>query len=548
MKTTSPESGARRRRTTEAMLGIALSYGVDTALLMAFAAWVLHAGAAQRALVWLGIVCILGRFILVGICGRSLRLRLRGAQQLAALGRFKQRDASLARVHAQLQHHATHDSLTGLPNRVLLANRLDQAVATSQPFAACLLNLDRFQSIHDSMGRVAADALLKRVGQRLLSAVRRDDVVARTGDNEFLLLVHGVSTRPELERLASGWIGALSEPYRVNGTALHVSPSIGIACYPADATHSKELLTRADEAMHQARQNGRTLRFYDADVMSSSGERLLLEADLRYALATSQLQLHYQPKVELASDAIHSVEALLRWRHPTRGLVSPAQFLPIAEDTGLILPIGEWVLREACRQARVWQDQGLALRVSVNVSAIEFHQINFPSLLRAALAAHALDPSRFEIELTEATLMSNAERSVEVLEQLSRLGVSVAIDDFGTGYSSMLYLQRFPVDKLKIDRNFIRDLDTDSNDASIVHAIICLAHGLRLKVVAEGVETDAQLDILRRLGCDQYQGFLCSAAVAAEQLPALLTPTHSSPTAVGQRTFSKVTRLVRHRN
>jgi EAL domain-containing protein (putative c-di-GMP-specific phosphodiesterase class I) len=282
--------------------------------------------------------------------------------------------------------------------------------------------------------------------------------------------------------------------------------------------------------------------------MGYSRERLVIEANLRQAISQSQFRLHYQPKIDIGSGMTRSVEALLRWQHPQRGLMSPSAFITIAEDTGLILPIGEWVVREACRQARAWQDEGLPfLRVAVNVSPTQFRQSGFPNMVREALQTYSLDPSCLEIELTEATLMSNAERSVAMLEQLSRLGVLVAIDDFGTGYSSMTYLQRFPIDKLKIDRSFIRDLDSNPDDASIVRAIISLAHGLRLKVVAEGVESEAQLDILRRMGCDQYQGFLRSPAVPATQIAALLTTPPVPEVLSPEHTFSKLTRLVRNR-
>jgi diguanylate cyclase (GGDEF)-like protein len=525
----------------------------------ASALWVMHAGRldwalqatrAQRMLLWLCFVTLLGRFVLFGVQGRSLRLRLRhrSLQLVESVDALKERDLSLERVNAELHYQATHDALTGLANRVLFAERLEQAVAAGKPFALCLLDLDRFKIINDSMGHGVGDALLKLVGRRLLSATRPQDAVARAGGDEFLLLLSDTSDAQELTALASRWMSTLSEPYRIQGAELHISPSIGIARYPLDAIEGEELLARADEAMYQAKHNGRGMfRFYDAEVMGCSRERLALEADLRQALGLGQLRLHYQPKIDIMTGKTRSVEALLRWLHPTRGLVPPEEFLPIAEDTGLILPIGEWVIREACRQTRAWQTQGLQLRVAVNISPIQFRQVNFAAQVREALAAHSLDSGCLEIELTEATLMSNAERSVAVLEQLSRLGLIVAIDDFGTGYSSMLYLQRFPVDKLKIDRSFIRDLERDSNDASIVRAIISLAHGLRLQVVAEGVETPEQLEMLRRLGCDQYQGFLRSAAVPAEEMAAVLQSDCTADSRVIEHQFGKLAHLVRGR-
>jgi diguanylate cyclase (GGDEF)-like protein len=387
-----------------------------------------------------------------------------------------------------------------------------------------VLDLDRFKVINDSLGQVAGDALLKLVAQRLGSTTRSQDAIARAGGDEFLLLLHNVGAREEISKLATRWKEVLSDPYRIHGTELHVSPSIGIARYPLDATDGHELLARAEEAMYHAKQSGRNMFcFFDSEVTSFSRERLVIESELRQAVAASQFHLHYQPRVDIATGEVRSVEALLRWQHPTRGWVMPGEFIAIAEDTGLILPIGDWVIREACRQARLWQLQGLpSLRVAVNVSPMQFRQPNFVDDVRQALETNSLDAAYLEIELTEATLMTNAEKSVAMLEQLSRLGIVVAMDDFGTGYSSMSYLQRFPIDELKIDISFIRNLSSNPADVSIVGATISLAHGLRLKVVAEGVETAEQLALLKRMGCDKYQGFLYSPALAPAALELLL--------------------------
>jgi diguanylate cyclase (GGDEF)-like protein len=430
----------------------------------------------------------------------------------------------LEAANAKLQYQATHDALTDLPNRVLFMDRLGREIAHAERdghlFAVLLLDLDRFKQINDSLGHGAGDQLLEDVARRLSGAVREVDTVARIGGDEFLLLIADTRDQSDLAAVAAKIGEALDEPFRVGSAELHTSASIGISVYPADGTTGDDLVARADEAMYFAKQSGRnSYQFFNRTMSVFSQDRLDLENDLRRALPMNQFEVHYQPKSDVASGRVNSVEALLRWRHPTRGLVSPAEFIPLAEENGLILSIGEWVLREACRQARDWQRMGLPfLRVAVNVSPVQFRQSNFLQAMRTALLDFDLEPQYLEIELTETTVMDNAEGSVQILEELSRMGVVVSIDDFGTGYSSMSYLRRFPIDKLKIDRSFISDLTTNSADSSIVQAIISLAHSLRLKVVAEGVETAEQLERLRELGCDQYQGFFRSAAVPAAEI------------------------------
>jgi diguanylate cyclase len=485
--------------------------------------WVPHGGPADRWLVWLCFAVTLGRFTLAGIFNRMFRILLQERRRQLTES-VETRDKSLVLVNAELLHQATHDALTGIPNRTLFADRLAGAVCRGRPFAIGVLDLDRFKVINDSLGHGAGDALLKSVAERLVSSSRPQDTVARAGGDEFLLLLQDTDSRDEIERLAQAWMGALAESYRIQDTELHVSPSIGIARYPADAEDGQELLARAEETMYHAKKSGRnTFRFFDSEVTSFSRENLALEAELRRAVANSELRLHYQPRVDIATGCVRSVEALLRWQHPTRGSLMPGEFIAIAEDTGLILPIGEWVVREACRQARIWQLQGLQfLRVAVNVSPMQFRHPGFFTMVSSALEANSLAATYLEIELTEATLMTNAEKSIVMLEQLSQLGIIVAIDDFGTGYSCMSYLQRFPIDELKIDRSFIRDLDFNPNDVSIVRAILSLAHELGLKVVAEGVETAEQFTLLKDMGCDYYQGYLHSAAVAPADIQSLL--------------------------
>jgi diguanylate cyclase len=430
----------------------------------------------------------------------------------------------LEHANAALQHQATHDALTGLPNRALFFDRLGREIAHAErdrrAFAVLAVDLDRFKVINDTLGHGVGDQLLIEIARRLSGALRAVDTVARTGGDEFLLLVTDIGEPADAAIVAAKLISQLDPPVSINGAEVHASASIGISAYPTDGSDSDSLIAHADEAMYFAKQRGRNgFQFFNADISVFSRERLDIENDLRRALSLKQFEVHYQPKIDVASGRVNSVEALLRWRHPTRGLVGPNDFIPLAEESGLMGSIGEWVLREACRQARQWQLDGLPfLRIAVNISPIHFLQPKFLDIVRSALSDHDLEPRYLEIELTEATVMDHAESSIEILQNLSRMGVLVSVDDFGTGYSSMSYLRRFPIDKLKIDRSFINDLTTNTDAASIVKAIISLAHSLRLKVVAEGVETAEQLQQLRDLGCDQFQGFYRSEAVLPAEI------------------------------
>jgi len=460
------------------------------------------------------------------------------------------RTQGLEAANKQLRHLASHDALTGLPNRVLLDDRLSQAVAHAEQdghsFGVAMFDLDRFKVVNDSLGHRAGDALIKEVAHRLAGVARGTDTVGRLGGDEFLFIMDRLAKREDAEQVARRAVKALELPIRLDGVDLHTSASIGIAMFPADGKSAEALIANADAAMYCAKQRGRNnIQCYAEGMNSATQERVKLESDLHQALSLKQLELHYQPKVDTKTGLIHGVEALARWRHPQRGLVPPGEFIPLAESCGLIDAIGEWVVRESCRQARAWQLEGLPpLRVAVNLSAFQFRHGNLLQMIREALQAAQLEPRFLEVEITESALMSDPEESVTILEQLSRMGVVVSVDDFGTGYSSMSYLRRFPIDKLKIDRGFIAELISRADDASIVRAIVSLAHSLRLKVVAEGVETSEQLNVLRSLGCDQYQGFCFSPAVPATQFAALLREsqhkTGPAPDSLLDRTYSKL--------
>jgi diguanylate cyclase (GGDEF)-like protein len=453
---------------------------------------------------------------------RALRLQVETLEHVVAA-----RTEKLEAANRQLRHLATHDALTGLPNRVLLDDRLAQAVAHAhrdgQPFALLAVDLDRFKLINDSLGHRAGDAVLDEISRRLSSVVRDIDTVARTGGDEFIVVISPSGVPEDALAVAHRARDALRAPIRVSDVELYVTCSIGVAYYPTDASAADSLIARADAAMYCAKQRGRNnVQSFSAGMDAVTVGRVSLESDLHAAIEAGQFELHYQPKPETESGDVFSAEALIRWRHPQRGLIAPAEFIPLAEDCGLINEIGAWVLREACRQCAEWRGEGLPeLRVAVNVAATQFRRGDLLDVVRGALAGAGLEARFLEIELTESAVMTNPEESAAILEELSRMGVLVSVDDFGTGYSSINYLRRFPIDKLKIDRSFVRQLGCEV-DASIIQAIISLAHSLRLKVVAEGVETAEQLQFLRSLGCDQYQGFYFSPPLPASQFAQLL--------------------------
>jgi diguanylate cyclase (GGDEF)-like protein len=481
---------------------------------------------------------------------RALNRRITGLEDVVT-----DRTAGLEAANRQLRHLASHDALTGLPNRLLLDDRLAQVIARAEreqhEFALLVIDLDRFKHINDSLGHRAGDDLLKEIAHRLKEVVRETDTTARMGGDEFVILLTGPVSRAEAIEAGQRAIASLAPAVRLAGIDVHVSPSIGLALYPDDGSTMEALLAHADAAMYCAKERGRNnLQCYSTEMSTSTQEHVKFESDLHQALARGQFELHYQPKVDTATGEVHSAEALIRWRHPERGLVLPDQFIPLADQCGIIDSIGEWVLGEACRQAKAWQTEGLRpLRIAVNLAPSQFRLANLSAQIGQALAMAGLEPRFLEVELTESAVMSDAEESIAILEAISRMGVLVSVDDFGTGYSSMSYLRRFPVDKLKIDRSFINDVTKRPEDASIVKAMISLAHSLNLKVVAEGVETPEQLAFLKNLGCDQYQGFHFSAALMPADFVSLLRTAGATRRTAAEdwalRTQSKLTAFPR---
>ncbi len=418
---------------------------------------------------------------------------------------------------------AHYDALTGLPNRTLLAERsshaIEQARQDQTPISVIFLDLDHFKHVNDSLGHRVGDALLVQIARRLRAVVREKDTVCRLGGDEFILLLPGANAKGAA-RVAGKLLEASRQPYQIDHHELTMAPSMGIAVYPDDGANFETLSQSADVAMYRAKQGGRnTYRFFTPEMQAHSVRALQLENALRRALERGQFSLHYQPQVCIATQQVMGVEALLRWKHPELGTVSPAEFIPIAEDCGQILPIGEWVLRTALEQLKRWHDQGLILpSMSVNLSAVQFRQPRLPELIARILAGAGLPPGALELELTEGVAMDDPRMAIDTMDQLHALGVQLSIDDFGTGYSSLSQLKRFPIGKLKIDQSFVRDLDEDANDRAIVSAIIRMAQALGMQTIAEGVETRGQFEFLRDQGCNQAQGYYCGHPQAAEQL------------------------------
>ncbi len=456
-------------------------------------------------------------------------------------------EASLRENQDRLDHLAHHDPLTNLPNRLLFNNRLKQAMDRAQAegtqLALMFLDLDRFKKINDSLGHEIGDQVLREVSSRLQRCLRGSDTVARLGGDEFVVTLDQIEDLKTVAVVARNILRAMSRAFRAGTQELYVSTSIGISLFPGDAEDLENLMKHADVAMYRAKDEGRNnYQFYRPEMNLRTREMLVMESNLRRAMEENQLRLFYQPQFNLDNKQLVGFEALLRWEHPEHGMVSPADFIPLAEETGLIVPLGQWVLHTACRQAREWQRQGYApVRMAVNISAREFRQPDFVDNLDDIIAAADLDPHWLELEITESIAMQNFEETIMTLTDLKIRGVHLAIDDFGTGYSSLGYLKRFPISKLKIDQSFVRDINRDSNDAAIAGSIIALGRSMNMEVIAEGVEREEQAQLLREKGCHQGQGYLYSKAVPTEKAETFLAPqgTTGRSTVIRPPQFSK---------
>jgi diguanylate cyclase (GGDEF)-like protein/PAS domain S-box-containing protein len=432
------------------------------------------------------------------------------------------------RIAERLAQLAHHDSLTGLPNRALFLDRLQAAIEHVQHrgrhIAVLLFDLDRFKLINDTLGHAAGDRLLQSVAQRLTGALREDDTVARLGGDEFVILLVDVARRDDVAQVAQKLLDTLAAPHSIDGRELFVTTSIGVSVFPGDGADSASLMKHADIAMYRAKAKGRNnFQLYLPDMSEATPRRLAIETELRYALEREELELHYQPRVDLHTGKLVSFEALLRWQRPGFGRVSPSEFVPILEETGLIVQVGEWVLRSACGQVRRWHAQlGMEPHISVNLSPRQLRQHDFARAVERVLSDTGLAPAYLELELTESMLLEHTSHTIALLEELQGMGLRFAVDDFGTGYSSLAYLKRFPISSLKIDRSFVEDIETGQDSGAIARTVIAMAHSLGMRAVAEGVETRAQLEFLKRHGCDEGQGYWFSKPQPPDTITACL--------------------------
>lgn len=432
-----------------------------------------------------------------------------------------------AQLEEQLEYQATHDLVTGLPNRVMLNDHIRAAIASAKRekgmFGVLFFDLDRFKLINDSLSHAVGDNVLRNIGTRVASMMRAQDTFARLGGDEFVAVITSLKNEADIGKVANKLLENLSTPQKIQDIDLTVTSSVGIAVYPRDGDNAEMLLRNADTAMYRAKElGGAQYQFYTTELAKSSVSRLELENELRQAISNNEFFLCYQPQFNLSTKEIIAVEALIRWQHPTKGVILPLDFIPLAEDTGLILPIGEWVLRTACQQAKTWHDMGLPkIRVSVNVASQQFKQSNLVSMVDEILKEAGLEPKYLEIEMTENTILKNLEH-YNVIKELKKLGVNIALDDFGTGYSSLHYLREIPIDRLKIDQSFIQNIDINTGDEVIIQAVIAMSHNLNFEVMAEGVESQKQLDFLKQKVCDEVQGFYFSKPLTADNLVAFL--------------------------
>lgn len=468
----------------------------------------------------LGMMAIFGRNILPRQVEAETMLQLFALRAAAELERRQAAET--------IDYISCYDGLTGLPNggrfKELLVQGLVAARHQKELLAVAILDLDRFKKVNDTLGHALGDQLLKDVSARLVHCLRRQDTVARLGGDEFLLLLTGLKDKADVKTIAQKIMNCLLPTFSLEGLDLQISASLGIALYPDAGKDAEALVKNADTALNRAKELGReNFQFYSEEMNALSFRQLGVESQLRKGLERSEFFLQYQPQFNVQTGELAGMEALVRWQHPERGVVSPAEFIPLAEETGLVIPLGRWVLRTACQAARNWLDAGFNMvPVAVNLSARQFQADDMPDLVAAVLEETGLAPRYLELEITETVIMKDLEKTIDQLQRLMQLGVTIAVDDFGTGYSSLNYLKRFPIHVLKIDRSFVKDIGKDSDDSAIVGAVIALAHNLKLEVVAEGVETEEQLSFLKERGCEKAQGFLLGYPLFVEEVPALL--------------------------
>ena len=475
------------------------------------------------ALVLVGM--LLMRWLLMPLVRRLVTAK---QETMAANSTMQQEIAERKMAEKQMQHLANYDPLTGLPNRNLLQDRFQQVLAhvrrNQTRTAVLFIDLDQFKTINDTLGHNVGDILLWSVADRIVSAVRQEDTVARQGGDEFILLLHHIDSADDADKVGQKLLATLAQPYQINESLLYVSASIGIAIYPDDGEDVDTLLKNSDTAMYHAKESGRNnYQFFAPEMNQLAMEKQSLGTDLHHALERNELLLHYQPVVDMVSGQLTGMEVLLRWQHPERGLISPVKFIPLAEETGLIVPIGEWVLMSACEQIKLWLDQGYDVpSLAINLSAKQFRKNSLAATIARILEISGVKARYLTLEITESVFMENTDEVSAMLRTLSDMGLKISIDDFGTGYSSLSYLKRFPIDNLKIDQSFVMDIATDPDDAAIVTAIIALAHSLQMEVIAEGVETAEQLAFLKYRKCGQYQGYYFSKPLPASVVVSML--------------------------